>query len=30
MNDHYLTLPPACEQSEEEIREVVAAVCDDL
>ncbi|GBG00301.1 sulfur stress regulator, partial [Raphidocelis subcapitata] len=30
MNDHYLTLPPACEQNEEEIREVVSAVCDDV
>ena len=26
MNDKYLALPPACEQSEEQIREVVAEV----
>ncbi len=30
MNDHYLTLAPACEQSEEQIREVVRAVSDDI
>lgn len=29
MNDHYLTLEPACEQTEEEIKAVVAAVNDE-
>lgn len=28
MNDKYVALPPACEQSEEEILDVVDAVCD--